>query len=153
MRMRRALAVSAMLASLTSSAWADATYECSQLDLQGTRLRVNPSVQEPFSQFHRATAGYRFTVGEAGSIAIWDAMPGGKWKVRGSPSDNITQSQIDPASGTVLVTDSSEGQLSIYMLETRGAEIAVLGTTIQRLTGQIGTSSIVMTMKGLCKRL
>jgi hypothetical protein len=58
-----------------SPALADATYECPHLDLQGTRLRVAPSVKEPFSRYQRPTAGYRFAVKDSGAIEIWDSMP------------------------------------------------------------------------------
>jgi hypothetical protein len=60
---------------------------------------------------------------------------------------------IDPASGTVLVTDSREGLFEVFILETRGDEIAVLGGTITRATGQLGHSSTVETITGICIRI
>jgi hypothetical protein len=132
-----------------SPAWADATYECGHLDLQGTRLRVEPSVTEPFSHFQRPTAGYRFVVKDSGAIEILDSMPNQQWKLRAG----LKASPIDPVSGTALVTNDRPGLLSVYILETRGDEIAVLATTVERSTGAIGTSSVVETMTGVCKRL
>jgi hypothetical protein len=140
--------ISLCLLSL-SPAWADATYECPHLDLQGTRLRVAPTVKEPFSRFERPTAGYRFTVKDSGAIEIWDAMPNQQWKLR----PEVKVSPIDPTSGAAVVTNDRPGLFSVYILETRGAEIAVLATTIERSTGGVGTSSVIYTMTGVCKRV
>jgi hypothetical protein len=132
-----------------SPAWADAIYECQHLDLQGTRLRVAPSVKEPFSRFQRPTAGYRLAVKDSGAIEIWDSMPNQQWKLRAG----LKVSPIDPVSGTAVVTNDRPGLLSVYILETRGDEIAVLATTVERSTGAVGTSSVMETMTGICKRL
>lgn len=61
-------------------------------------------------------------------------------------------SPIDPVSGTAIVSDDrGAGVFSFYILETRGPEIAVLGVTIERSTGEVGTYSAVMTQTGVCK--
>jgi hypothetical protein len=115
------LALSFIL-ELSTSAWGDETYECPHLDLDGTRLRVAPSVREPFSHFHRPTAGYRFTIKGNGSIDVLHSMPGDQWK----STPYLKVSPIDPISGTATVSDDGgAGLFSFYILETRGPEIAV----------------------------
>ncbi len=138
------------LSIFISPARADSTFECAHLDLQGTRLRVNPSIKEPFSKFQRKTAGYRFIVKDSGAVEIWHSMPHEQWK----STPNLTVSPIDPISGTATIMDNRDPELfSYFFLETRGPEIAVMAVTVERSVGSVGTSSAVMTQTGVCKKI